>query len=80
MEEYVPDYLVWSILATLLCCLPVGIVAVVYSAQVSTRLKLGDMAGARDSSKKARMWCWITFASFFAAASLAGIIGSVASR
>jgi len=28
----VPNYLVWSILATLFCCLPGAIVAIVYSA------------------------------------------------
>src|SRR5207237_6484686 len=32
----VPSYLVQSILATLFCCMPFGIVAIVYAAQVSS--------------------------------------------
>jgi uncharacterized membrane protein YvbJ len=64
VDEYVPDYLIWSILATLFCCLPIGIVAIVFSSQVNAKLRAGDIAGARDSSKKAKMWCLITAASF----------------
>ncbi|MEO5361699.1 MAG: CD225/dispanin family protein [Nitrospirota bacterium] len=73
VEEYVPDYLVWSILTTLFCCLPVGIVAIVFSAQVNTKVKVGDIAGARDSAKKAKMWCWISVASW-AVFALIGVI------
>ncbi|MBF0488069.1 MAG: CD225/dispanin family protein [Nitrospirae bacterium] len=73
-QDHVPDYLVWSVLSTLFCCLPVGIVAIVYSAQVGTRLRVGDVVGARHSSRKAKMWCWISIASW---AGLA-LIGTVA--
>jgi hypothetical protein len=52
----VPNYLVHSILATLCCCLPFGIVAVVYAAQVNTKLATGDLAGAQASSRSARTW------------------------
>lgn len=57
----IPNYLVQSILVTLCCCLPLGIVAIVYAAQVNTKVTVGDMAGAQESSKKAKMWCWIAF-------------------
>lgn len=56
----VPNYLVWSILATLCCCLPGGIAAIVYSSQVNTKLALGDLAGAIESSNKAKTWCWVS--------------------
>lgn len=56
----VPNYLVWSILTTLLCCLPAGIVAIVYSSQVSSKLAAGDYRGALDSSNKARTWCIVS--------------------
>lgn len=52
----VPNYLVHSILATLCCCLPFGVVALVYASQVNTKLAAGDVAGAEASSRSARTW------------------------
>jgi len=57
----IPNYLVQAILVTLCCCLPFGIVSIVYAAQVNTKVKAGDIQGAVDSSGKAKMWCWIGF-------------------
>jgi len=57
----IPNYLVQAILVTLCCCLPFGIPAIVYAAQVNSKQATGDMAGAQDSSQKAKMWCWIGF-------------------
>ncbi|MDB6112163.1 MAG: Interferon-induced transrane protein [Pedosphaera sp.] len=57
----VPNYLVQAILCTLCCCLPFGIVAIVYAAQVNGKLQAGDYAGAVEASRKAKMWCWIAF-------------------
>jgi Interferon-induced transmembrane protein len=56
----VPNHLVWAILATVLCCLPSGIVAIVYSAQVNSKLLAGDIAGAQASSNSAKTWCWVS--------------------
>jgi len=57
----VSSNLVFAILATLFCCLPFGIVAIVYAAQVNGKLQAGDYNGAVDSSKKAAMWSWVSF-------------------
>jgi len=57
----IPNYLVQAILVTLCCCVPGGIVAIVYAAQVNSKQAAGDIAGAQDSSDKAKMWCWISF-------------------
>lgn len=57
----VPSYLAFSILATLLCCLPAGIPAIIYSAQVNSKLLAGDFAGAQAASNNAKLWCWISF-------------------
>ena len=57
----VPNYLVFAILSTVLCCLPAGIPAIVYAAQVNSKLQLNDLAGAQAASKNAKMWCWISF-------------------
>lgn len=55
----VNNYLVPAVLTTLCCCLPGGVVAIIYAAQVNSKLAAGDIAGAMDSSRKAKMWCWI---------------------
>jgi hypothetical protein len=57
----VPNYLVQAILVTLFCCLPFGIPAIVYAAQVNGKLAAGDIAGALNASKNAKMWSWIAF-------------------
>ena len=38
----IPNYLVQAILVTLCCCLPFGIVAIVYAAQVNSKLDRGS--------------------------------------
>lgn len=58
----IPTYLPHAIIVTLCCCLPFGIPAIVYAAQVTRKLDAGDVEGAREASRKARMWFWIAFA------------------
>jgi len=48
--------LVWAILATIFCCLPFGIVSIVYAAGVNSKWTAGDYQGAQDASSKARTW------------------------
>ena len=55
------SYLVAAILCTLFCCLPTGIVTIVYAAQVGSKRSAGDLVGAQDASKSAKLWCWISF-------------------
>ena len=57
----IPNYLVFAILTTVLCCLPAGIPAIIYAAQVNGKLQAGDVAGATAASNNAKMWCWIAF-------------------
>jgi interferon-induced transmembrane protein len=75
--QQIPNYLVQSILVTLCCCLPFGIVAIVYSAQVNPKLAAGDMEGALDASAKAKMWAWISFGCGAAFSVLYGILMAV---
>src|SRR5262245_10609369 len=58
---FVPSHMVWAILSTFFCCLPFGIVAIVYASNVSAKLQLGDVTGAKDASAKAKLWSWISF-------------------
>ena len=56
----VPNYLVWTILTTILCCVPLGAVGIYFSTQVNSRLNAGDYAGAVEASNKAKMWAMIS--------------------
>ena len=55
----VPNHLVGAILATIFCCLPFGIVSIVYAAQVNSKLAARDLDGARASSHNANAWMWV---------------------
>ena len=50
------NHLVWSILGTLFCCLPFGIVAIVKSSQVNGLWAQGRYAEAQASADSARKW------------------------
>lgn len=56
-QEPMPStYLGWSIAATFLCCLPAGIVAIIFASQVSSKWACGDYAGAKRSASLAKTW------------------------
>jgi hypothetical protein len=59
-HEYIPNHLVWAILSTLFCCLPLGIVSIVYASQVDGKRAAGDIAGAREASVKAKFWAMLS--------------------
>ena len=61
--------LVWAILSTILCCLPLGIVAIIKSSQVNNKWLMGDHAGAHKDAADAKK-----FAIWGAIAAVAGII------
>jgi len=58
-----PNYLVFAILTTIFCCQILGIVSIVFAAQVNSRWNSGDIQGALDASKNAKLWAWIGFGS-----------------
>lgn len=53
------NHLVLSILTTLLCCMPFGIVAIIYSSKVDSAIASGSYDIAENMSKKAKMWSLI---------------------
>ncbi|ORA16058.1 CD225/dispanin family protein [Mycobacterium arosiense] len=56
-----PDnYLVWAILCTVLCCLPLGIVSIVYSTKVSGLWAQGRYAEAQEAANNAKKWAIIS--------------------
>lgn len=56
----IPNYLIPAILATIFCCVPVGIVSIVFATQVNGKIATGDIAGAAQASRKAKMFLFVT--------------------
>lgn len=71
-----PNYLVFAILVTIFCCQILGIVSIVYAAQVNSKWSAGDYQGALDYSRNAKLWAWISFACGIGLAMI-GIILSI---
>lgn len=63
------NHLVPAILTTIFCCLPLGIVSIVFAAQVNSKWAVGDYQGAMAASESAKKW-WI-------ASLIAGIVFAV---
>jgi hypothetical protein len=55
----VNNYLVPAVLSAFCCCLPLGVVAIIYAAQVNSKLAAGDIGGAQAASKNAKTWSWV---------------------
>ena len=62
-------YLIFSILVTLCCCIPLGIVSIVYASKINSLQKMGDYEGAKAAAKKAKI--------FMIVGAIGGLIGSV---
>jgi hypothetical protein len=56
--ESVPNFLIPAIIS-LFCCLPLGVVGVIFAAQVNGKVAAGDTQGALDASKKAKLFSYI---------------------
>lgn len=55
------SWLVESILVTIFCCLPFGIVGIVNASRVESRYYAGDIEGAMRASQEAGKWTKIAF-------------------
>ncbi len=56
-----PSYLVWSVIMTIVCCTIPGIVAIVFSSQVTSKYMVGDYEGAVKASRNAVIWIIVSF-------------------
>ena len=65
----VRNYLVEAIIVTVCCCWPLGIPAIIFAAQVNSKIAMGDFAAAESASNNARLFCIISL--------VLGIIGGV---
>lgn len=79
------SYLALAIVSTILCCLPLGIVSIVYATKVNSLYADGKYDEAQSASKNAKTWGlvsvgialfgWIIYILIFGVA-LLGAIGS----
>lgn len=67
--NWVP-YLVLSIISTLCCCIPFGIVAIVFSAKINSAVTAGNIEEAKKAAKTAKIWIIVAVA--------AGLLASIA--
>lgn len=48
-----------AVLTTVLCCLPLGVVSIIYASKVDNLYNAGDYAGAVSAAKSARTWALV---------------------
>jgi hypothetical protein len=70
-------YLAQSIIVTLLCCMPAGIPAIVYSSMAMSKNSEGDYEGAARCAKKASTWGWVSFGVGLTVSVLYGIVAAL---
>lgn len=61
MRPMPPTYLVWAVLSCICCCIPTGIVAIIYASKVAPLYNRGDYFGSKAASEKAGWWVIISF-------------------
>lgn len=74
----VKAHLGWAIASLVLGFVPTGIAAVVFASRVNGKLAIGDYEGAIHSSKRAKLFIWISFAigiTLFILGFIAGLSG-----
>ena len=54
----VPNYLVPAIISAI-CCFPLGIISIIFAAQVNGKVAAGDIAGALNASKMAKIFSYV---------------------
>ncbi len=70
----VPNHLVLAILTTLFCCIPFGIVSLVYASRVDLLLSCNRVDDAKIASAKARNWAFVGIVSMLILMALYSII------
>ena len=74
----IPSNLWQSIVVTLFCCMPFGIVAIVYAAKVDGLKARGDVAGAMGAAASSKTWCNVSilvWAAFLVLSLLVNFLG-----
>lgn len=72
--ECPPTNLVWAIIATVLCCTPMGIVAIWQSVKVNRLYNEGNYKGAEHASEVSAWWCIATIIAGIVLSPIASLV------
>lgn len=63
-KKEVPDYL-FPVLSTICCCMPLGLVSIVYTSKAIERYRYGDDEGAEEAAEKSKKYAlWSAVSGF----------------
>ena len=71
-----------SVVSLFFCCIPHGLVSLIFATQVNKKAETGDMQGAMNAAKQAKTWAWISIivsALWFVIALVFGVLGAIIS-
>jgi hypothetical protein len=49
-----------TVISVLFCCVPHGVVSLIFALQVNKKAEAGDTQGALNAAKQAKMWAFIS--------------------
>jgi hypothetical protein len=60
IQNHLPLSITAAVMSLCCCCIPFGIIPVILSTQVNSKLARGDYVGAQRDSDSAKLWSWIS--------------------
>jgi hypothetical protein len=69
-----------TVVSVLFCCIPHGVVSLIFALQVNKKAESGDMAGAMNAAKQAKLWGFVSIGVAvvgFVIALLFGVLNAV---
>lgn len=52
----IPNYLPWAVASTIFCCIPLGVVSIVFAVKANSAKTVGDLVTARNAAHQAKIW------------------------
>lgn len=51
-----------TVISVMFCCVPHGVVSLIFASQVNKKAAAGDLQGALDSARQAKLWAFVSIA------------------